>query len=317
MTNGYGRAAGDPQAPGEPPLLNACQRLKTSIGRPRRNFAELPVPQAADVLVDLDGTAAARRPSGSRSPGSGTGARRHRPVGDPRPGDQRLGRHRPPPPCARLDRCVGAASPLLDAFEPRLLPEHQAGGLASVVGRAVAADSLEMDGVAHPPHDARSPAHVVSARCVTGSMRPQYLSISGMNGRPSSVPLASRVAKISAALRTRTSFTWSQVEDRRLVQRLAGRRSHDTYPTDERRSSFRRSVPSRSSSTVNHAYPLSLSPAGRAGSEAGGARNAHAFLRVALSRRARARGAARFADTCARGLPDAQPSHSIAAPRRS
>ncbi len=49
-----------------------------------------------------------------------------------------------------------------------------------------------------------APAHVVSARWVTGSMRPQYLSISGMNGSPSSAPLASRVAKISEALRTRT-----------------------------------------------------------------------------------------------------------------
>ena len=49
------------------------------------------------------------------------------------------------------------------------------------------------------------PAHVVSARRVTGRVRPQYLSISGMNGRPSSVPLASRVEKISEAPRTRTS----------------------------------------------------------------------------------------------------------------
>ena len=194
-----------------------------------QELPELPAPQAADVLVDLEET---QRLTGLWDLGglaAVQGLAVIRLVGDPRAGDERLGdigilRLAP----AR--RWVASIA-VPDAFEPRLLPEDQAGGLASVVGRAVTSDSLEMDRIAHPPHDACSGARRI------GTPRDRQRAPAVLEHLRHERKAIERSARIQSGEDLRGAanadlFTWSQVEDRRSVAAdlLECRRFHADLP---------------------------------------------------------------------------------------
>ena len=87
----------------------------------------------------------------------------------------------------------------LNPLQPSLLPVVEAAGLTPAMGLAVAAHALEVDGVPHPV------SYGFRAGLSTRNRRPQNCSISGMNGRFSSSPFSSSVARISDSLRTSTS----------------------------------------------------------------------------------------------------------------
>ncbi|WP_449405743.1 hypothetical protein [Massilia phosphatilytica] len=73
--------------------------------------------------------------------------------------------------------------------EPVAFPEQQAGTMALVVKTAVAAGVLEKNG--RPSfRESHGRRHTSGARCdARGMQEPQYATISGMNGRPSSFPI--------------------------------------------------------------------------------------------------------------------------------
>ena len=157
-------AALDRRAGGRRRLLNACQRLKSSITRPLDDLRPLPVLEARGRTGRPRGSAAARTPCGisvawqrysvAPSPSVSAGFRGR--------GHQRLGTY-------ASSSAVGGSGAGRAPFSTRSshasFQNMRQPGLAAVVSRPVAPDPLEVDGVVHPAHDPGAGARRVGALC--------------------------------------------------------------------------------------------------------------------------------------------------------
>ena len=114
-------------------------------------------------------------------------------------------------------------------LQPRAFPKQQATSLATTVRTPVTPEPLEMRSICHVPYlGPPMVSQVLWADLKTRNLMPQYRSISGMNGRPSTQPRPSSVARISSAL-----FTSTQSPARKPARPKKSRFSHGQPPPRE------------------------------------------------------------------------------------